>query len=418
MTHQDPPEKTQLDVGFVPLTDCAPLAAALEKGFFEQEGLAVTLRRQRSWAGIRDNLAVGVYDAAQLLYPMPLAMSLGVGGPVTPTVTALCLGLSGNAITLSHDLADQMARAADQEKMVDDPDALAPPRDAGPLRSVIRQRREAGQPPLTFGIVFPTSTHHYEMRYWLESAGIDPDADLRLIVLPPPDMPAALRDGQIQGFCVGEPWNSFAVQRGWGRVMITKHQLWNNGPEKVLGVTRDWADRHPATHRALLRAIVGAARWCDDPGNRVELASLIAGPRYVDLPEDVVAQSLTGRLTYSQTQSPQPAPDFHVFHRYAANFPWTSHARWFLEQMVRAGQLEPPTDPAAVAEAVSLTDVYRQVAADLDLPAPTDDEKSEGHHEQQWTLTRATAPIAMGPDRLFDGRIFEPRPPAGHGPEG
>lgn len=169
------PERTHLQIGFVPLTDCAPLVVAYEKGFFEAEGLRVTLRRERSWASIRDKTAYGVFDAAQMLYPMPLALTLGVGGPAVPTVTAVCLSLGGNAITVSSALADAMGAAASDTR-------------GDALRGVIARRREADLPRLTFGVVFPTSTHAYELRYWMAASGIDPDRDVSLIVLPPPDM--------------------------------------------------------------------------------------------------------------------------------------------------------------------------------------------------------------------------------------
>ena len=394
----------ELNLGFIPLSDCAPLVAALEKGFFEQEGLAVTLHRERSWASIRDKVAVGLYDAAHMLYPMPLAMSLGVGGPATPTVTALCLGLNGNAITLGNELYEAFAEAAGQAE-------LPPPQSAAPLKQVVEARRQHGQEPLTFGVVFPTSSHHYELRYWLESAGIDCDADVRIIVLPPPDMPEALRDGRIDGCCVGEPWNSFAVQRGWGRIVVTKQQLWNNGPEKVLGVTRRWADDHPDAHRSLLRAVIAASAWCDEPANREELAALIAGPKYLDVPVDVVRMSMLGSLQYAQNQPPIDQPDFNVFHRYAANFPWRSQAVWHLIQMIWAGQLSPETDLRSVAAQVVQPELYRQAAASLGVPAPTIDDKTEGQRAAPWMLTQATRDIAMPTDLLIDGRSFDPADP-------
>ena len=187
--------------------------------------------------------------------------------------------------------------------------------------------------------MFPTSTHHYELRHWLRSAGVDCDLDVELQVVPPPDMPEALREGRIDGFCVGEPWNSITVQRGWGRIVMTKHTLWNNGPEKVLGVTRAWAEQHPRrTRRCCGRS--SAAAWCDEPANRDELAKMIASERYVDVPLEAVRPSMLGELRFTQDGPAVEMPDFTVFHRYAANFPWVSHGRWFLEQMAAAGQID------------------------------------------------------------------------------
>lgn len=398
------PERSHLDIGFVPLIDCAPLVVAYEKGFFEAEGLRVTLHRERSWASIRDKTAFGIFDAAQMLYPMPLAMTLGVGGPAEPTVTAVCLDLNGNAITVSNRLFEAMVEEG--AELVE-----RPPATAEALRRVVERRRRLGEPPPCFGVVFPTSTHHYELRYWMAAAGVDPDLDAQIIVLPPPDMPEALRSEQIDGFCVGEPWNSYAVHRGWGRTLVTKYDLWNNGPEKVLGVTRRWAEAHPRTHLALVRAVIGACAWCDEPDNRAELAGLIASRRYVDAPVEVVRMSMLGQFQHGPDVLPRPLPDFNVFHRYAANFPWRSHAIWFLTQMVRWGHLDPPADYDATAAAVLMPEVYRAAAASLGAPAPTTDYKPEGVHHAPWTLTEASAPIEMGPDRFLDGGVFNPFEP-------
>lgn len=392
-------EATQLDIGYVPLSDCAPLVVAYEKGFFEAEGLQVTLHRERSWASIRDKTAFGVYDASQMLYPMPLASTLGVGGPAVPMVTSLCLSLGGNAITVSNELHDEMVEA--------DPEAAAKPEtSAEALAAVIRKRQAEDGPTVTFGCVFPTSTHYYELRFWLESAGIDCDLDVQIIVVPPPDMPEALREKKLDGFCVGEPWNSFTVQRGWGRVVITKQSLWNNGPEKVLGVTRQWADKHPATHRAMVRAVIEAAAWCDQPENRAEVAGLIADERYLDVPVDIVELSMLGGLRFVQAGPVQTMPDFMIFHRYAANFPWRSHALWFLERMIAAGQIDPPVNEDAVVSSVMRLEVYREACKQLELPYPLTDYKVEGTHDQPWTLEAATQPIEMGPDCFIDRRVF------------
>ncbi|MEM9882138.1 MAG: CmpA/NrtA family ABC transporter substrate-binding protein [Planctomycetota bacterium] len=402
-------EKAELEIGFVPLSDCAPLVAAYEKGFFENEGVHVTLRRERSWAAIRDKTAFGVYDASQMLYPMPLASTLGVGGPAVPMVTALCLSLGGNAITVGEALYAEMAEAAGQPTLTENESAAA-------LAAVVRVRAAAGSPPPTLGCVFPTSTHHYELRHWLASGGIDPDLDVNLLVVPPPDMPAALREGRLDGFCVGEPWNSITVRRGWGRIVMTKHTLWNHGPEKVLGVTAAWADEHPRTHRALLRAILAAAEWCDRPENREELLGMIGVERYVDVSPTTLRASMFGELRRDLDHEPEARPDFMVFHRYAASFPWVSHARWFIDRMVGAGQIDEPDDADDLAARVNRTDLYREACDDLGRPYPTIDHKPEGVHDSPWTLTQATRPIPMGSDLMLGSATFaaDTRPgPAG-----
>ncbi|HYG87755.1 MAG TPA: CmpA/NrtA family ABC transporter substrate-binding protein [Azospirillum sp.] len=394
-------EKRALTLGFVPLTDCAPLVIAQEKGFFRRQGLGVTLSREPSWANIRDKVSVGVLDGAQMLAGMALAATAGVGAFDVPMVTACSLDLGGNAITVSENLWQRMAAA--------DPDAMAErPLTARALKRVIEDDKAAGRPKLSFGIVFATASHNYQLRLWLASAGIDPDADVRLAVVPPPHMVAGLKDGALDGYCVGEPWNSQAVHEGLGRVLISAHELWNNGPEKVLGVTAAWAAAHPRTHRALVRALIQAARWLEEPGHRLEAAAILAGERYVGAPAEVLARALTGNLVYAAGEAPRAMPDFIVFHRYAATFPWRSHALWTLTQMVRWGQLPATADLEGIAAAVYRSDLYRLAARDLGEPVPLRDHKSEGAHEAPWLLATATAPIPMGPDLFFDRHVFEP----------
>ncbi len=263
-------EKPQLTLGFVPLTDCAPLVIAQEKGIFRRYGLEVTLSKETSWANIRDKVALGILDGAQMLAPMVLGMSCGVGPVKKAMVTALSLDLNGNAITVSNALYAIMQACAPH-------DAPLPNRSAHVLKQVIDARRNNGEKPLSFATVFPTATHTYELRYWMASAGINPDRDVRLVVVPPPQMRAHLESGDVDGFCVGEPWNAAVVHAGIGRTLITKYELWNNSPEKVLGVTREWAEQYPHTHRALLMALLEAARWLDQPNCRREAAARYVG---------------------------------------------------------------------------------------------------------------------------------------------
>lgn len=401
-----PPEKRELRLGIIPLSDCAPLVVAREMGFFAEQGLDVTITREASWANVRDKVQLGALDGAQMLGPMPLAGTLGVVSPRKPMVTALTLNLNGNAVTVSRRLYERLCHT--------DPEAMARrPITAHALRRVIEADRRQGAGPLTFATVFPVSGHTYQLRYWLASAGIDPDRDVRLIVIPPQFVAANLEDGRIDGFCAGEPWNGFAVARGVGCSLISSYEIWNNGPEKVFAVTEDWAQRHPATHRAVLRALLHACRWLDaDGANRRSAARLLARPEYVGVDEDVLAATLGGEFRDGIAARPRRIPDFTVFSRYAANFPWRSHGLWFAMQMERWGQLDMD---AAVDEAVARTyrpDLYREAAADLGLPAPQADWKEEGVHAGGWQLETATAPIPMGADRFFDGAHFDPKDPA------
>jgi nitrate/nitrite transport system substrate-binding protein len=391
---------TPLSIGFVPLTDCAVLAVAHEKRFFRRHGIAATLVGQVSWANVRDKLAAGALDAAQVLAAMPLAAALRIDPVATPTVAALCLGLSGNAITVSQALWRRMRDS--------DPEATAAhPFSARALRRVIDHDRSAGRPALRFATVYPFSTHGYELRYWLAAGGIDPDRDVRLSVVPPPRMAGCLERREIDGYCVGEPWNTLAVHRGIGVIVATKYDIWNNAPEKLFAVRRDWADRHPEVHRAALRALIEAAAWADVPGHREELAHLLSTRDYVAAPARLLAASLTGRMTWMRGEAILERPDFHVFHRYAATFPWLSHAAWIASQMQRWGEVGCDVEPLAVARAVLRPEAYREAARDLGAAAPAIDVKREGVHAGPWTLEEATSPIAMGPDLFLDRAVFD-----------
>ncbi|MCB1795644.1 MAG: ABC transporter substrate-binding protein, partial [Candidatus Competibacteraceae bacterium] len=231
---------------------------------------------------------------------------------------------------------------------------------------------------------------------------------VRLIVIPPPQMVANLKAGNIVGYCVGEPWNERAVEAGIGRTLITNYEIWNNNPEKVFGVNLEWHEKNPRTHQALIMALLEATQWMDQPENRMEVVGLIAQKSYVNAPDEVVKMSMTGTFKYAKDEEPRPLPDFNVFYRYAANFPWLSHAAWFISQMYRWGQLEQPANILQTAGSIYRPDLYRQAAKALGVPYPTIDVKKEGINAKPWTLKEATSPIAMGPDHFFDGGVFDP----------
>lgn len=388
-------EKPELTLGFMPLTDCAPLVAALEQGFFAAAGLRVTLSREVSWANIRDKVAVGALDGAQMLAPMPLAAALPNLATPVPLVTALSLGLNGNTIVVSTALHEAMTGTG----------SAASPGER--LAEVARQRRDQGQ-PLRFGMVFPYSTHNYLLRYWLAAHGLHPDRDLYLEVVPPPFMVGALQAGEIEGFCVGEPWGGLAVDQGAGVGLLADHAVWNHHPEKVFAVTEAFADRYPATHRALLVALLRAARWLDAPEHRASLAPVLAREEYVRAPEAMLHQSLLGEA------APGACAAASVFFRYGATFPWRSQALWLLTQMARWGQIDAPTPLRPIAERVYRPDLYREAAAVLGLACPTVDDKDEGRHAADRPLAEATGPLTLGADRFYDGELFDPRDPIGH----
>ncbi len=395
-------EKTKVSLGFIPLTDCAPLVIAQEKGFFAAQGLRVKLCREPSWANIRDKVCFGSLDGAQMLAGMPLAASLGAEAFRVPMVTAFSMGLNGNAITVSGRLF---------QRLLDTGVPLQTPATADALKRVVEADKARGAEPLRFAMVYPSSSHNYLLRYWLASAGIDPDRDIRLSVVPPPLMADCLRKGVIDGYCVGEPWNARAVEDGIGWVLIASGEIWNNHPEKVFGVTRAWAETYPNTHQAILTSLLQAARWLDQPENRPQAVDILARREYVDAPASALAAGLLGRFAYDPGGTPKARPDFHVFHRYAANFPWTSHAEWILAQMLRWGQLREPLDIKSAAASVYRPDLYRRAAAAVGLHCPPFDRKLEGLHEQPWLLATSTDSFTLGPDQFFDGRVFDPGDP-------
>lgn len=393
-------EKTKLTLGIIPLTDCAPIVIAHEKGYFKKYGLETTISKEASWANIRDKVSLGALDGAHMLAGMPIAATLGVGAIAKPTITAYSMDLNGNAITVSNELFDKMMKA-DPESMKQSPIS------AKALKKVIDEEKKAGKEPLTFAMVFPVSTHNYQLRYWMASAGIDPDNDVRLIVIPPPQMVANLNAKNIAGYCVGEPWNERAVTMGIGKILITSYEIWNNNPEKVFGVTQEWVDKNPNTHKALLMAMIEASQWMDKPENRMEVVKIISDKSYVNAPIDVVKMSMTGTFQYQKEQSAKPLADFNVFNRYAATFPWRSHAEWFISQMIRWGQIEKPINVKTTAESIYRPDLYREAAKALGVAYPTIDLKTEGTNSKPWTLNDATSPIQMGSDIFFDGKVFD-----------
>lgn len=359
------PSPHAVRVGFIPLVDCAVPVVAAERGFAAAEGLDLHLSREASWAAVRDKVAFGGLDCAHMLAGMPIAATLGIGQVTVPMVAPLALGLGGNAITVSADLHEAMRRA--------DPEAMAGPpgHAARALKAVIAARRARGLDPLVFAMVFPVSSHNYELRCWMAAAGIDPDADVQLVVVPPPRMVEALEAGRIAGFCVGEPWNQVAVDMGLGRIVATKADIWPASPEKVLGLRADWAAANPGTVAALVRACVRAAVWADRPENRAELAELLAEDRFVGAPARLIAAAVA---------------DSHVFHRSAATFPWVSQADWVIAQMRRWGQLSPGMPSDSCAARVFRPDLYRAALAGTGLPVPRHDRKEEGAHAHGYTV--------------------------------
>lgn len=368
-------EKSDLRIGFIKLTDMAPLAIAQELGYFEDEGLFVTLEPQANWKVLLDRVIDGDLDGAHMLAGQPLAATIGYGTEAH-IITPISMDLNGNAITVSNEVWSQMQAGLPK----DDQGRPVHPISASYLKPVVESFAAQGE-PFRMGMVFPVSTHNYELRYWLAAGGLHPGyyspddvsgqigADVLLSVTPPPQMPATLEAGTINGYSVGEPWNQQAVVRGIGVPVITDYEIWKNNPEKVFGITAEFAERNPNTTRAMTRALIRAAIWLDenDNANRAEAVEILARSEYVGADAGVIAASMTGTFEY-EAGDRRSVPDFNVFFRYNATYPYYSDAVWYLTQMRRWGQIsEPASDDwyAETAKKVYRPDIYLDAARSL-----------------------------------------------------
>jgi len=370
-----PLEKASLTLGFIKLTDMAPLAIAKEKGYFIEEGLNVTLEAQANWKVLLDGVIDGQLDGAHMLAGQPLAATIGYG-TAAPLIAPLSLDLNGNAITVSNEVWD-IIRPSLPENADGNP---VHPISAEVLRPVIDQFATEGK-QFNMGMVFPVSTHNYELRYWLAAGGIEPgfysdgdsvgviEAEVPLSVTPPPQMPATMEAGTIDGYCVGEPWNQAAVASGIGVPIATDADIWKLNPEKVFGLREDFATQNPNTTKALLRAIIKAQQWldADSNANREEAVEILAQPNYVGADYDVIAASMTGVFTYEAGDT-RPAPDFNIFFREFAGYPFYSDAIWYLTQMRRWGQISVDQSDdwySDTAASVYRPDLYMSAAESL-----------------------------------------------------
>jgi ABC-type nitrate/sulfonate/bicarbonate transport system substrate-binding protein len=393
-------ERHRITAGFMPLLDSALLVAAKEKGFAEGEGVDLSLVRETSWANIRDRLAVGHFQVAHMLAPMPIACNLGMTPLASRTVAPMALGLGGNAVTVANALwAEMEAHGA----MAD----LDPGRAGAALKDVVAARAQAKRPMLRFAVVHPHSGHNYELRYWLAACGVDPDRDIEIVILPPPLMADALAAGNIDGYCVGEPWSTAAVALRHGHIATVKAAIWKGSPEKVLGAQAQWAETHPEALTALLRALYRAAVWCADPANREELAALLASPAYIDRPAEWMLPALSGKIGVGDGRIVS-VEEFFVPLAKAATFPWKSHALWLYTQMVRWGQIGHDKANEAIARDTYRPDIYRAALEPLGVALPGANAKVEGALKRATPVGSAGASLTLGPDGFFDGGLFDP----------
>lgn len=375
-------EATQLTLGVIPLTDSAPLVVAEAAGFFAAEGLEVALDTVRSWAAMRDKLAAGRIEGATLLAPMPLAAAFGLDPAATPILTVKSLSQGGSAFCVTPELHARLIEQGASER-------ATPLEWAQAMRRLVEAERGT-RPAPTLAHVYPYSTHHYELRYWLASVGLQPELDLNLVTVPPPLMVQQLEAGRIDGAWVGSPWPALAAANGVAKVLFDKRQFWNGGPEKVFAVTQPWAEAHPVTLASLLRALIAAGRWLDDARNHPQAAAWLQAM----LMPDVSATLLADELKTLR------------FHEGLAGFPWRSHSRWLLAQMRRWQHLPTAADLERAA-ASCRPDLYRSVARALGEPLPLADEKLEGAHEVPYEMQGESSVLTLPADQIMDGVSFD-----------
>ncbi len=361
-------EKQSLTIGFIPLLDCIPVVAAKELGFFTEMGLDVSLSRESSWASIRDKVQFGLLDAAPMPAGIVLASALKLGASL-PMVTAMGLGLNGNAITVSSRIWDKLNPHNHQLDSKQAADALK-----GYLETLDEK--------LNVASVHTYSTHHFLLREWLSHYDVDPGKKLNQMVVPPPQMVNAMQRGLIDIFCVGEPWNSLAQMKRVGHKLLSGNQIWENAPDKVLGVTQAWHQAHPATHQRLIAALLKACLWLDDENNKLAGFQMLLENGYIS------ADVSSINLLFGQ----------HRFTPPSATFPWLSQAQWFSRHIL---QISSSTKSEAPVVKSYLTETYREVAKHLGINVPIENTKDEGTHESEWQLNGTLAPISMPPDLRF-----------------
>ncbi|MEP0393147.1 MAG: CmpA/NrtA family ABC transporter substrate-binding protein [Erythrobacter sp.] len=388
----------RLRIGFLPLVDaCLPILAH-EHGFAEEEGLELTFLRDVSWATVMDRLLYGHSDAAHMLAPLAIAASLGRGRPAQPLAAPFVLGLNGNAVTISNALADALETSGELEG----------PKSLGErLKRVAQERRAAGK-PLRFGVVHRYSTHNYMLRYWLASCGIKPDEDVEIVTVAPPFSADAMDAGEIDSSCVGEPWNSIAVEKGVGQIVLATAQIWRRGVEKVLALREERLEEIQPSVEGLIRAMRRAGEHFVDPENWDTNAAILSRPEYCDASHQLVRRAISDRLVLRQGKASREYPDFMFQYHEAANFPWVSQAEWLYSQLVRWDGMEYDADHAKAASRVFRPDVYRSALKDTDNPLPTANSKVEGSVSEALEASVQGGTILLENNTFFDGESFDP----------
>ncbi|MBC8117606.1 MAG: ABC transporter substrate-binding protein [Candidatus Saccharimonas sp.] len=371
ITASDAPEVADLKFGIIALTDCSPLVIAHEKGFFKKYGINATISKGASWAAIRDALSNGDIQGTHMLLGMPIASTMGLlGSPKKPMVIPWILNRNGQAITLKAEL---------KGKVADDPKALKPLVDAA----------KAAGTPMTFAMTFPPGTHAMWMRYYLAAGGINPDTDVALATVPPPQMVANMKVGKMDGYCVGEPWNARAISDGIGFTSLGTQDIWKDHPEKVCAFTAEFAEKNPKTVKAVLKALHEASVWLDDMGNRPEQAKIVSAASYINCPEDVILGRLQGKYDYGDGRT-KDDPNYMIFSQRNCNYPQAKYSIWWLTQFRRWGMVEGAPDYEGVAKQVMRGDIYEEAMKEIGY---------------------VHGGPSMEPETLFDGVQFDPTKP-------
>ncbi|SFU54376.1 nitrate/nitrite transport system substrate-binding protein [Methylobacterium sp. 174MFSha1.1] len=378
------PEVKGAKLGFIALTDAAPLFVAKEKGIFARHGMPdVEVLKQASWGTTRDNLVLGSegngIDGAHILTPMPYLISAGrvtQNNVPVPMYILARLNLAGQCISVAKEhMGDKVAL------------------DAKPFKAALERKKASGK-SVKAAMTFPGGTHDLWIRYWLAAGGIDPDKDIETIVVPPPQMVANMKVGTMDCFCVCEPWNEQLITQGIGYTALTTGELWKDHPEKALGMRAAWVDKYPNAAKALLAAVMEAQQWCDKPENRDELAGIVAKRQWINVPATDVVKRMKGEFDYGDGRKVSNSPHIMKYWADNASYPFKSHDLWFLTEDIRWGKFDPQTDTKALIEKVNREDIWREVAKGMGVTAP--------------------ASTSRGKETFFDGKVFDPADPSAY----
>ena len=385
-------------VGFLPLVDAALPILARELGFAEEEGLALDLVRDMSWATVLDRLLYGHSDAAHLVAPLAIATSLGLGRPAVSLSVPFVLGLNGNAVTLRPVLAAQVANVGLPGDV----------REVGRKLAALALAKKASGTPLRLGVVHRYSSHNYMLRYWLTGSGLDPNVDVEIITIAPPFSADALEAGEVDGICVGAPWNSVAVERGVGVVVATTSQIWRRGVEKVLAMKTARMEGEPELTQPLIRAMYKAGVAFVDPERVDQITDILARAEYLDGSAAAIKRVVQDQVLFAHGHDPVHVPDFMFQHREAANFPWVSQAAWLYSQMCAAGHAAPDSTDYESAKGVFRPDIYRVALRPMGVPLPGASAKLEGSISDPVGVGTTQGRLILGADGFFDGQSFDP----------